>query len=267
MSIRKGRVAKLGALSLEYTWQYIKETINEAVKRFIPSVSVNNKSFPRRTKPPWLNEHVRSLLRGKKKAYASYLKSKNGKDYLDYVKQRNKAKSELRKALRNYERDIAKKAKSDPKAFYRYVNGKIKGRGVVPDLTKSDGTVITENLDKANAFNQFFSSVFTKEDTLNLPTLPDKPVKQPLVDITFTYNDVLKLLLNLKPDKSPRPDSIHPGILKECAHVLVCPLFILFRKSMDEGDIPLEWKSGYITPIHKKGSRADVCNYRPVSLT
>ena len=130
--------------------------------------------------------HVRSVLRGKKNAFAKYLKSRNGKDYLDYVKERNKAKSELRKKLRDYEKDIAKKAKKDPKAFYRYVNGKIKGRGVVPDLNNSDGTMITENLNKANAFNHFFSSVFTMEDTVNLPKVSDKSVKQQLGDIAFT---------------------------------------------------------------------------------
>ena len=258
---------KLGDLSVEDMWQVIKESFNEAVKRFVPSISVNGKSFSQRKKPPWLDEHVRSVLRGKKKAYASYLKSRDGKHYRDYVKQRNMAKSELRKALRNYEKDIAKKAKKDPKAFYRYVNGKIKGRGVVPDITSSDGTVITENLNKADAFNQFFSSVFTKENSANIPLMSDKLVNQPVVDISFTYDDVLKLLLNLKSDKSPGPDSIHPRVLKECAYVLAYPLFILYRKSMDEGNIPSDWKSGHITPVHKKGSRADVCNYRPVSLT
>ena len=155
---------KLGDLSVEDMWQVIKESFNEAVKRFVPSISVNGKSFSQRKKPPWLDEHVRLALRGKKKAYASYLKSRDGKDYRDYVKQRNMAKSELRKALRNYEKDIAKKAKKDPKAFYRYVNGKIKGRGVVPDITSSDGTVITENLNKADAFNQFLA-VFSLKRT------------------------------------------------------------------------------------------------------
>ena len=34
------------------------------------------------------------------------------------------------------------------------------------------------------------------------------------------------------------------------------------------GSIPLDWKTGHITPIHKNGSRAEVGNYRPaVSLT
>jgi len=127
--------------------------------------------------------------------------------------------------------------------------------------------MITENLNKANAFNHFFSSVFTMEDIVNLPKVSDKSVKQQLGDIAFTHNDVLKLLLNLKPDKSAGPDTVHPRVLKECAHVLAQPLFLLYRKSMDEGKIPLDWKSGHVTPIHKKGSRAEVGNYRPVSLT
>jgi len=58
------------------------------------------------------------------------------------------------------------------------VNGKIKGRGAIPDLRNSDGSIINESLDKANAFNEFFSSVFTTENTSELPKLPNKVVKQ-----------------------------------------------------------------------------------------
>ena len=57
-------------------------------------------------------------------------------EIISTVKLRNAAKSEVRKALRNYERDIARRAKKNPKAFYRYVNGKIKGTGVIPDLKR-----------------------------------------------------------------------------------------------------------------------------------
>jgi len=88
-------------------------------------------------------------------------------------------------------RTLPAKHNKNPKDFYRYVNSKIKGRGVIPDLLNYDGSVINENLDKANAFNEFFSSVFTKEDTTELPDLPNKGVKQPLTNVTFTCDDVL----------------------------------------------------------------------------
>jgi len=44
-----------------------------------------------------------------------------------------------------------------------------------------------------------FSAVYsvTKEDIMELPTLPNKDVKQQLTDISFTCEDVLKLLLRL----------------------------------------------------------------------
>ena len=116
-------------------------------------------------------------------------------------------------------------------------------------------------------YNEFFSSVFTKEDATALPTVPNEPEKQLLTDISFTSEDVLKLLQGLKPDKSPGPDMTHPRVLKECANELAYPLFRLFRKSLDDGNVPRDWKDGNVTPIYKKGSRTSVDNYRPVSLT
>ena len=43
--------------------------------------------------------------------------------------------------------------------------------------------------------------------------------------------------------------------------------FCLFQKSLDTGEIPEESSLANICPLYKKGDRALVCNYRPVSLT
>lgn len=43
------------------------------------------------------------------------------------------------------------------------MNSKIKGRDVVPDLISSDGLVITENLNKANEFNDFLAVSLLKK--------------------------------------------------------------------------------------------------------
>jgi len=59
----------------------------------------------------------------------------------------------------------------------------------------------------------------------------------------------------------------HPRLFKECAHELAYPLYVLYRESLDDFNIPQDWKDRHMTPVHKKGSRADVGNYRPVSLT
>ena len=42
---------------------------------------------------------------------------------------------------------------------------------------------------------------------------------------------------------------------------------MVFEKSWLSGEVPDDWRKGYITLIYKKGSKEDPRNYRPVSLT
>jgi len=53
--------------------------------------------------------------------------------YIGYVKLRNTATTKVRNAAWNYEKNTASKAKKNPKAFYHYGNGRIKGRTAIPD--------------------------------------------------------------------------------------------------------------------------------------
>jgi hypothetical protein len=45
------------------------------------------------------------------------------------------------------------------------------------------------------------------------------------------------------------------------------PLALIYYKSLSSGKIPECWRVANVTPLHKKGSRLDPANYRPVSLT
>ena len=45
------------------------------------------------------------------------------------------------------------------------------------------------------------------------------------------------------------------------------PLVLIFNKVFDEGSIPTEWKNANVVPVHKKGDKSNVENYRPISLT
>ena len=56
-------------------------------------------------------------------------------------------------------------------------------------------------------------------------------------------------------------------VLKNCAAALSKPLTTLFNISYVTGCIPEDWKLASIVPIHKKGEKGSVDNYRPVSLT
>ena len=67
--------------------------------------------------------------------------------------------------------------------------------------------------------------------------------------------------------KAPGPDGLVPKLLVEIASSICVPLFYIFRKSLQNGHIPSDWKCANVTPIFKKGDKSCPGNYRPVSLT
>ena len=63
---------------------------------------------------------------------------------------------------------------------------------------KNDGTLTNSERDEAEVLNDFFVSVFTKEDLSYVPTLPDRNFDQELESFLITQDDVLKKLGTLK---------------------------------------------------------------------
>ncbi|KGL99369.1 RNA-directed DNA polymerase from mobile element jockey, partial [Charadrius vociferus] len=75
------------------------------------------------------------------------------------------------------------------------------------------------------------------------------------------------LLQHLDICKSMGPDGIHPRVLRELAEVVAKPLSIIYQQSWLTGEVPVDWRLANVTPIHMKGLKEDLGNYRPVSLT
>ena len=44
-------------------------------------------------------------------------------------------------------------------------------------------------------------------------------------------------------------------------------LSLIYNKSIEEGELPLDWKTAHVTPVYKSGSQHFASNYRPISLT
>lgn len=89
---------------------------------------------------------------------------------------------------------------------------------------------------------------------------------RPMSNFQFSIEVVSKLLAEVDDKKNGGPDGI-PNVFLKLTHAsLSIPLTRLFNKSLRDGVFPYRFKQAFITPIHKKGKKCEVTNYRPVCI-
>ena len=115
----------------------------------------------------------------------------------------------------------------------------------------------------------YFVSVFTVEDTNNIPQIDDRKAMagEDRETIIIIKEVELGKVMGLKVDRSPGPDGMHPRVLKEMAGEIANALVVIYQNLLDSGVVPADWKTANVTPLFKKGGRQKAGNYRPVSLT
>ncbi|KAL8594440.1 hypothetical protein ACOMHN_018148 [Nucella lapillus] len=254
--------SELTDLSVDEMWKVIKSKIENAVQQSVPLKSVGRARIKK-----WMDRKTLESVRKKHRLFRRWQQTQEIGDYTAYLKARNKASRECRKAKRNLEATVAAEAKNNPKVFWSYVKSKTTTRSGIGDLKKENGSKTTSDQEKAELLNNFFHSVFTHEDDGPLPDPPTAEYSTTLEDFEISEEKVLKLLQTLKIHKATGPDGINPLVLSKAADILAHPVTILFRKSLEDGQVPQDWRTATVSPIFKKGSRLQPCNYRPVSLT
>ena len=83
----------------------------------------------------------------------------------------------------------------------------------------------------------------------------------------LTPDKIVEAISEIKLDSAPGPDGIPAILLKRCATSLCVPIHLLWSESMSSGIVPSFYKTGFVSPLFKKGSRCEPSNYRPVTLT
>ena len=163
--------------------------------------------------------------------------------------------------------------KTNPKYFFTYAKKFSTVQSSVGPLLDSAKELIFCPSKMAHILSEQYSSVFsTPRSPLLGPSeyYPDDDNDDPyLSDIPFTQDDIRDAMKEIPPTASAGPDRFPAILLKKCSGVLSEPLYILWRKSLDKGDIPSIFKTANIIPIHKgKGSsKTEAKNYRPIALT
>ena len=80
-----------------------------------------------------------------------------------------------------------------------------------------------------------------------------------------TQEEVFTLTKSFK-GKSTAGNDIPEKLVKQCIHVINGPLTHIYNLSLTTGVFPALWKTAKVKPLHKKGHKYDINNYRPISI-
>jgi len=244
----------------EEAWRKLRCKLDELIDENVPKVKLRTRISG------WMTRDILREIRRKRRLWK---KAKDGsaEDKYLYSEAEKKTRNMIRNAKRKEEKKLSVEKEKNSKPFYNYIKKRTKARTPIGPLKGDDGRNITDPEEMADTINEFFVSVFTREDTTEIPTPRKKRIWSKLKKCWVTTAMVKAKIKELRPNSAPGPDGISAKVLKQCSDEIAPVLAMIYRKSMLSGSVPEEWRQANIVPIFKKGSKAKPGNYRPVSLT
>ena len=241
-------------------WDNFKYIYNKAVQNFVPSHRLKKKC------PPWINQELKKMIRQKRALWKKFKQNPSNENHEEFKSIQKRLKKRIQRAKLNFEKQLAKNSKENPKAFYAYLGNKRSNRTGVGPLQDVNGELVLDDKKQAVLLNDYYASVFEAETPM-LPGL-HQSCQAPMMETPIINSSVVKEeIQNLKRFGSPGPDKIRNIVLLEAADELSQPLAKIFNLSLESSVVPYDWRSANVTPVHKGGSKKMVSNYRPISLT
>jgi hypothetical protein len=264
----------------DQVWFY-NTVLNEVIEQHAPLKKKKLKCPPL----PYMNSELRKAINVKAMLKRKYLKMKSNGAWNRYKAQRNLVTNLKRKSVNNYFKDRCTNINVD--------NGNVFWNAVSPFCTdKKDkgsrislnvnNTVINDQTDVCNAFNNFFVNVSsTDEQCMTVDEANEKysnnasvqsitSNRDPNAEV-FNFQEVTsslveKKLKSLKVKKATGHDQIPAKILKLGASTLCTTLTPIINSCLTQSQFPDDYKLAEVRPIHKKKDVMDMGNYRPVSV-
>ena len=220
---------------------------------------------------PWMNDSIRKLLKEKESIYKSYVK--NGYKYEDSTRLKSKQKECSEQISMTKQSFLANEGNKlndpllGPKKYWSILNRFLNKKKIplIPPILNGD-MFVTDIAQKADLFNIYFANQCTP--VVNDSSLPpfNYRTNSRILDIDISRSMISDLIAALNPNKSHGCDDISINMIQISCNQIISPLKIIFETCINTGVYPNLWKMSNICPVHKKGSKNLISNYRPISL-
>lgn len=252
--------AVLSHLDVDSVWSNLKFIIKNICQLHIPRALV-----PPHCSPKWFNSDIRHLLKCVHTARRRAKKSPSCSRFQKLHLLETELGNMILTAKSQFEHNLVCSFAANPSKLFQYLSQLSSSTSTAQSIV-CNSKIIHDSATKADIFNKFFNSNFTRSD-YQLPPVENLPTPSlQLSTINIDSSDIFEALIQLNPSKAVGCDDISPRVLKFCATPLTVPITHLFSSSLESSLFIDEWKVHKIIPIPKKGDKSNPTNYRPISL-
>lgn len=247
-------------MDVNAAFDYFHSTLLHMITENVPQIKIKVNT----NKPKWWTPQLQRLKNRKNKLFKRQQMGDINDDYINALREFD----ELHDNLRNeYISSVEKNIQQNPAEFWKYV----KSDNVASDYPAEmhyNGENSNSTYGAVNLFAKYFEQSYSVDNTVaNIDEIYTNAQQNDMNEIDISMFDVENVLSDLKPKGSVGPDEVHPRVIKECADSLIFPIWLLFKLSIQSGKVPDLLKSSRILPLHKKGDRSNVENYRIIAIS
>jgi mannosyltransferase OCH1-like enzyme len=129
-----------------------------------------------------------------------------------------------------------------------------------------DGNTLSERKQMLERWQQYFKELLNPEiERINSTETHENSINN-LEQDEPTYEEINKIIKNLKSNKAAGPDGILPEFIKNGGFPLKQKIYQIIVKIWKQEKIPSKWSEGILCLIYKKGDRKQCNKYRGISL-
>ena len=247
--------------------------------KHMPLKKITQKQYKRQFKP-WISNEILTNCKHRDRIHHEYCKTKDPTKkstiFSEYKIIRNSIVQEIRQSKISYYREYFSKHNKDIRKVWigikRIVNINSKSFDI-PTCIEEQGTTISDPKEVANKFNDYFSDIAKKivddrkwEGNGDFKDYWPERNRNSLAFYPTDSDEVINIISKFKTGKACGPSSIPGDILQLIKLEISSPISKLINLSLQTGFHPTKLKLAKVIPIHKKGSKMSISNYRPISL-